>query len=100
MLTLALLAFPLAGIRIERAPILTSLATELVPLGTSLRSPLDSPIHVPSFVVAAKLVLGPLPSAALEANVDGNGRIQSIASPCFPDSDSIGSPLGRSPPSD
>jgi hypothetical protein len=40
-LTLVLLALPLAGIRIERAPILNPLATELVPLGTSLQPPIS-----------------------------------------------------------
>src|SRR6266852_3155120 len=39
LLGLTVLALPLAGIRVERAPILTPLATELVPLGTSLQSP-------------------------------------------------------------
>jgi hypothetical protein len=78
-LALALIALPSAGMRAERAPILTPLATELVPLGMSLQAPPASLLHVPSFVAAAKLVLGPLP-AALEANPDGNGRLQNIAS--------------------
>jgi hypothetical protein len=99
-LTLALLALPLAGTRIERAPILTPLATELVPLGTSLQSPPTSLFHLPSFAAPARLVLGPLPSAALAANAGSDGQIQNLASPGFPDSGAIDSPHGRSPPSD
>jgi len=61
VLALALLALPLAGITIERAPILTPLATELVPLGTSLQSAPSSPFLPTSFMAPARLVLGPLP---------------------------------------
>jgi hypothetical protein len=99
-LTVVLLALPLAGIRIERAPILTPLATELVPLGTSLQSPPASLFHLSSFAAPARLVLGPLPSAAFAANADSDGQIQNIASLGFPDSRAIDIPNGRSPPSD
>jgi len=100
MLTLAVLALPFAGIRMERAPILTPLATELVPLGVSLESPPATHFHLPSLVVAARLILGPLPSAVFAANADSGGQVQNIASPGFPDSDAIDRPHGRSPPSD
>jgi hypothetical protein len=99
-LTLVLLALPLAGIRIERAPILTPLATELVPLGTSLKPPPASLFHLPSFTAPARLVLGPLPSAAFAANADSNGQNQNIASLGFADSGAIDSPRDRSPPTD
>jgi hypothetical protein len=100
MLTLAVLALPSAGIGIERAPILTPLATELVPLGTSLESPPATGFHPPSFVAPARLVLGPLPSAAFAANADRDGQIQNMASPGFRGSGAIDRPHGRSPPSD
>jgi len=100
MQTLALLALPLAGIRMERAPILTPLPTELVPLGTSLESPPAPHLHLPSFVAPTRLVLGPLPSAAFAANADSDGQAQDVASRAFPDSGARDSPHGRSPPSD
>jgi hypothetical protein len=98
-LTLAVLALPLGGIRIERAPILTLLVTELVPLGTSLESPPATPPHLPSFLAAARLVLGPLPSAVFGPNSDSKGRIHHLTSFGFPDSRAIDIPTGRSPPS-
>jgi len=55
VLTLALLAFPLAGTKPERAPILIPLATQLVPLGTSLQSPPSSHLDLPSFLAPARL---------------------------------------------
>jgi hypothetical protein len=99
VLALALLALPLAGITIQRAPILTPLATYLVPLGTSLQSPPISLFHPTSFMAPARLVLGPLPSAVFEPDVDGKGRLRNNGSPAFSDSQALESPNGRSPPS-
>ena len=85
-LTLALLALPLAGIVPEHAPILTPLATELVPLGTSLQLPPTNPFHLPSLEAPARLVLGPSPSPAIALNPDSDGRLQKVASRGFSDS--------------
>src|SRR5260370_6268312 len=41
----------------------TPLATELVPLGTSLESPPAVRLHLPSLLAPVRLALGPLPSA-------------------------------------
>jgi hypothetical protein len=100
LLALTVLALPLAGIRVERAPILTPLATELVPLGTSLESPPSTPLDLPSFLTPARLVLGPLPSAIFGSNADSKGRIHNLTSFAFCDSHAIDIPNGRSPPSD
>ncbi len=98
-LTLALLALPLAGTGAIRAPILMPLATEFLPLGTSLQPPPSSSFHLPSLMAAGRLVLGPLPLAACIPNRDGDGRIQNILSLGFADSRTTESPNGRSPPS-
>jgi hypothetical protein len=100
VLALAMLALPLAGFRVERAPILTPLASELVPLGTSLQSPPAGPLDLPSFLAPARLVLGPLPPAVFEPNADSKGRIHNLPNFGFPDSRAIDIPNGRSPPSD
>jgi hypothetical protein len=99
VLALALLALPLTGITVDRTPILTPLATELVPLGTSLQSPPSSPFLPTSFMAPARLVLGPLPSAVFEAGPDSKGRLRKNTSHTFPDSRAIEIPNGRSPPS-
>jgi hypothetical protein len=99
VLAAAVLALPLAGLRIEGAPILTPLATELVPLATSLQSPPGGHLDLPSLLAPARLALGPLPLAAFEPNADSKGRIHNLASFGFPDSGSIDVPNGRSPPS-
>jgi len=98
-LTLALLALPLAGTKVERAPILTPLATELVPLGASLQSPPTNLLYLTSFAAPARLFLGPLPSAAFAWNADSDGRVQNITSSGFVESRATDSPNGRSPPS-
>jgi hypothetical protein len=100
VLTLAVLALPLAAIRFERAPILTPLATELVPLGTSLQSPPSDPLDLPLFLAPARLVLGFLPSAGFGPNAESKGQIRNLTSLGFPDSRAIDIPNGRSPPSD
>jgi len=97
VLALAVLALPLAG-SIEYEPILTPLATELVPLGTSLQSAPNSHFNLPPFLAPARLVLGPLPFTAFEPNADCKARIR-LTSFDFPDSRSIDVPNGRSPPS-
>lgn len=95
-----MLALPLAGIRFDRAPLLTPLAAELVPLGTSLQSPPSGPLDLPSLLAPARLVLGLLPSADFEPNADCKGQIRNLTSLGFPDSRAIDIPNGRSPPSD
>ena len=97
---LVLVALPLAGTTAERASILTPLNTELVPLGTSLQSPPSNLFHLPSFVAAAKLVLGPLPSAVFAPNPESDSRLQNIGSLGFSDSLATDNPNERSPPSD
>jgi len=99
VLALAALALPLAGVSIDRAPILAPLATELVPLGTSLQSPPSSHLDLPSFLAPARLVLGPLPSAVFGPNADSKGWIHNLTSFGFPDSRAIDITNGRSPPS-
>src|ERR1700674_1190171 len=86
VLTLALLALPLAGTAQEPAPILIPLATELVPLGTSLESPPAGHFSQPSFVAPARLVLGPPPISAFGPNAGSKGRTSNITSLGFPDS--------------
>jgi hypothetical protein len=98
VLTLSVLALPLAGVARERAPILIPLATELVPLGSSLQSPPGGPFDAPSFLAPARPVLGPLPSAFFELNADSNGQIRNLTNLRFPDSRAIDIPNGRSPP--
>ena len=99
ILALALLALPLAGIRVERTPILTPLATELVPLGTSLQSPPYTDFHPPLLAAPTRIVLGLFFSIVFSPNPDPDGRVQNLASPGFPDSGAVDSPHGRSPPS-
>src|SRR5579863_8631278 len=61
-LALALLvaALPLADVKPVRAPILTPLGAEPVPLGTGLQLPSGGPFQPPSLLTAGRLVLGPL----------------------------------------
>src|SRR5208283_4150525 len=100
VLTVALLVLPLAGVRVESAPILSPLVTELVPLGASLRSPPASQFPPPSFAALGRLLLGPLPRASLVPSAGSNGRIHNITSPGFADSRASDHPHGRAPPSD
>ena len=99
VLALALLASPLASISTERAPILTPLTTNFVPLGTSLQSPPSSHSELPAFLAPARLLLGPLPFEAFGPNADSQGQIRGLASLGFPDSRPMDIPNGRSPPS-
>jgi hypothetical protein len=98
VLALVVLALPLAGISVASVPILTPIATELVPLGTNLQSAPSSHLNLPPFLAPARLVLGPLPFTAFEPNADCKARIR-LTSFDFPDSRSIDVPNGRSPPS-
>src|SRR5207237_31460 len=100
VLILTVLALPLAGTTQERAPILTPLVIELVPLGTGLQSPPASLSHLPSLVGPARLVLGPLPWAVFVFIPDRDARLQNITGLGFPDSSATDCPHGRSPPSD
>jgi len=97
-LALALLVLPLAGIRVERAPILAPLATELVPMGASLQSPPANLFRLSNLVVPAKLVVAPPFSAVLAFNADCDGGAHSITIVRFADSLTTDNPNGRSPP--
>jgi hypothetical protein len=99
VLALAILAFPLASIRVGRAPLLIPLATDLVPLGTNLQLPPSGHLATPSFLTSPRLVLGPLPSTVFGLDPDCNGGIHKFAIRGFPDSRTIDLPNGRSPPS-
>src|SRR5580698_5076396 len=99
VLAFAVLALPLAGIRFERAPILTPLASELVPLAASLQSLPSGPVDLPSLLTPARLILGPLPSAVFRPNAKTKGQIRSLTSLRFSDSPPTDIPHGRSPPS-
>jgi hypothetical protein len=98
-MVVALLALPLAGISIERAPILAPLATKLVPLGTAVQSPPSGHSDLPSLLAPARLVLGPLPPAVFGPNADAESRIHNLPSFGLPESPSVEVPHGRSPPS-
>lgn len=100
VLTLVLLALPLAGVAPKRAPVLLPLATKLVPLGANLQAPLSIPVNPTVFVASARIVLGPLPSEAFKSRSDGHSRLQDIGCVRLPDSGVIEIPNGRSPPSD
>jgi hypothetical protein len=100
VLALTVLALPLAGIKVERAPILTPLATDLVPLGTSLQSPPSGSPDLPSFLAPSRLVLGPLPSMIFGTHGDGRGRIHNLTNLGFLELRALDIPNGRSPPSD
>jgi hypothetical protein len=100
LIALTVLALPLAGIKVERTPILTPLATELVPLGTSLELPPSGSPNLPSFLAPVRLVLGPLPSAIFGTNPNNKGQIHNLRTFGFSDSQAIDIPNGRSPPSD
>jgi len=98
VLAFALLALPLAGVRIERVPLLTPLVTELTPLGASLQAPPANLFRLSNLVAPAKLVLGLLPSVVCTANAASTGRIQIVSSIDVVDSLTLDSPNGRSPP--
>jgi hypothetical protein len=100
ILTVPLLVLPLRGIEYKPAPLLTPLVTELVPLGTSLESPPASSLHLLSFLASARLVLGPVPSAAFGLKAEGNGQLCSVTGRGFLDPRSVDTPHGRSPPLD
>ncbi|MGO9452091.1 MAG: hypothetical protein ACLQDV_13780 [Candidatus Binataceae bacterium] len=95
---LAFLALPMAGVDAAPAPILTPLATQLVPLGASLESPPAVPFDVPAFAAPAKVVLGLLIPAALEPQRETGGRAFNFAAACLADSNLVDAPRGRSPP--
>jgi len=96
---LALLALPLAGTKAQATPILAPLATDLVPLGTSVQAPPAILSPLPSLVAPARLVLGPLPSAVFAPTPKRGDRLQHLTSRGFTTSGAIDSPNGRSPPS-
>ncbi|HKM99120.1 MAG TPA: hypothetical protein VJX23_01290 [Candidatus Binataceae bacterium] len=98
VVALAFVALPMAGVEAAPAPILTPLATQLVPLGTGLESPPAVPFEVPAFAAPAKTVLGLLTPAALEPEREIGGRPISFTLARPADSDLADAPHGRSPP--
>jgi hypothetical protein len=97
-LTLFIAALPLAGLKLERAPILTPLGAEPVPLDTSLQLPSGSSFHLPSLGTSGRLVLGPLPSLVLALVFRGDSRLH-VTSSGFRIRGATQRPSGRSPPS-
>jgi len=95
---LALLALPLTGNGTERSPILSAMATHLVPLDASLQSPPDGEFAPPSLATCAKSISLLPPLLALAAYRPSEPRRQTdehfLAS-----SGIIQIPNGRSPPS-
>jgi hypothetical protein len=79
-LTLLIAALPLAGLKLERAPILTPSGEEPVPLDTSLQLPSGSSFHLPSLETSGRLVLGPLPSLVLALVFRGDSRLHVTSS--------------------
>jgi hypothetical protein len=100
VLALSVLVLPLGGAGHERAPILKPLATEFVPLGTSLESPPTGIFDLPSFLAAPRPVLALLLSGARGPNADSNGRLYSVTKLVFCGSCPRDNPNGRSPPSE
>jgi hypothetical protein len=98
-LALALFALPLAGIRVDRAPVLAPLTTELVPMGVSLQSPPANLFRLSNLVAPAKLVLGSFATAVSLPRPDPNSEVQNITFVGFADSLTTDNPNGRSPPS-
>ena len=99
VLSLSLLALPLAGAKSEREPILIPLATDVVPLGTVLQPAPGDLFHAPLLVAPGKHVLGLMPPRAFVLIPNSDGRPQNLARQDFFDSSSIDSPHGRAPPS-
>ena len=97
-LTLLIAALPLAGLKLELAPILTPLGAEPVPLDTSLQLPSGSSFHLPSLGTSGRLVLGPLPSLVLALVFRGDSRLH-VTSSGFRIRGATQRPSGRSPPS-
>jgi hypothetical protein len=98
ILAAVLLALPLAGTRIERTPVLAPLVTELVPLGTSLRSPPANLYRLCNLLNPVRQVLGTLSPATVAATADHGRRIQHLATVGFAGSLTTDNPNGRSPP--
>jgi hypothetical protein len=92
------MVLPLSGTVATSPPILTPLATDLVPLGTSLQSPPTNAFDFPSLVTPSKLILA-LPLVAFASKLVDASRIQTCISFCSFDSLAIDNPNGRSPPS-
>jgi len=97
-LTLAFLGLPLASVKPERAPILSPLDTNLVPLGASLQSPPDRPFQPPSLLATSRLVFGPLPASVLALCLFSDGRLH-VTNQVFHNRITTAKPNCRSPPS-
>jgi hypothetical protein len=93
-----LVALPLAGSRPERAPILTPIGMEPVPLDAGLQGPPGSPFQLASLLAPGRFVLGPMPSPALALNLYISNHLH-ITSAGFRDRRATCRSGGRSPPS-
>lgn len=98
LLTLAVLALPLAGVKPQRGAILLPLATHLVPLDRSVQQPAGTNSQVPSLLGPGRLVLGPPTSPSVTLNLYDQRRFRFTSSD-FCDQGVIERPTGRSPPS-
>jgi len=98
VLTLGVIALPLAGTKTERAPILVPLGSEPVPLDAGLQSPPDISFQILSVLPSTRLVLVPLRSPALAVDLYSHGRVQATSAG-FRARGAIRRPSGRSPPS-
>jgi hypothetical protein len=97
-LTLSLVALPLAGIEIQRTPILAPLAMALVPLGPTLQGPPGCAFQDPSAVAPPRLILGHARSSEQIFIPTHRGMLQA-RTPGFSDPRAIDRANGRSPPS-
>jgi hypothetical protein len=97
LLTLALLALPIAGSRPEHSRVLTPLATALVPLDASVQSPPCPLPQIPSMLVSGRIVLGSPPSPAI---LISSNHASGVWIPILriSDPDALESPNVRSPP--
>jgi hypothetical protein len=98
LLTLPLLVLPLAAAEPVVAQILTPLATDLVPLGSSIQSSPATPLQIPQWVAPARHLMGPPPAALFKLKPEAGRRADTESPDLYP-ADASDSPHGRSPPS-
>ena len=98
VLAMALFVMPLAGVKPKPPRILISLATELVPLGTGLRSPSAPKIASEAFAISGRIVFGPLSSELSTPSLARHARAQDISDLRIGFSAVIDHPTGRAPP--
>jgi hypothetical protein len=98
VLALSICALPLAGVTHQQFSILTPLATELVPLGTSIQAAPVAAFQLPALLAASRIVLGILIAGFLATNLRGSKRFAIITIAGLVNFGAIESPTGRSPP--